>query len=480
MRRHDGFAYWENNVTMRNKLVAAATATAVSAGLSLVGATLTSPAEAAVTLTPTDYGFQGTAYGTRVRSEVAGLESTRTAFSYISCTRIAGLKDEESLASTNLPADNPLIQVTAVDSRTRTFKDRQNGIAAAMVSTNSIGSVELGSTDTPKLVIEGLRTRSMAWATTGDQLRADNEISSVNIDLLDLPPNEEIPDELEGPLQELIAAAEGGIGEVLQAILDNSGLIVIPGLGEVSVGFDRVVEKRAHAQASSFVLRVLLYGQDQAKDGGDDSLVGIGRSWARINRNLPAAVMGGWGYGSNAEVLDGVVTVGKLGEQVLPCPGTRGEVFQSPSVGFGPTDQFSLAGLRGRSFGEQSETGAAQAWTEGSAGNLVIGPLEIRGIVGRVNLAQNRNGKITRNDFAGSVIGEIVVDGESQGQFGPADAGQIPADQLPPGVLSIELFDREKLARGGRISAVVVTFADGTPGVTTLRLGNAQARLKRY
>ena len=65
---------------------------------------------------------------------------------------------------------------------------------------------------------------------------------------------------------------------------------------------------------------------------GDDSLVGIGRSWARINRDLPGALMGGYGYGADTVLLDGVVKVGRLGAQPLPCNGTEGEIYTAPTA----------------------------------------------------------------------------------------------------------------------------------------------------
>jgi hypothetical protein len=108
-----------------------------------------------------------------------------------------------------------------------------------------------------------------------------------------------------------------------------------------------------------------------------------------------------------------------------------------------------------------------------------VGPLVIKGIVGRVNLRQDSRGRMVRNDFGGSSIGEILVDGKSQGGFTPGEASQIPVDGIP-GVVKIELFKREKHTRSASISAVVITFADGTPGVSVLRLGNARASMTRY
>jgi hypothetical protein len=285
-----------------------------------------------------------------------------------------------------------------------------------------------------------------------------------------------------GPLGDLFDALGDGGDQVLQA-LEQNGTTVIPGLGEVRLGYDRHKERAGVAAASSFVLRVLLYGSDGVKGGQDtaaDTLVAIGRSWARINKGLPAAVMTGQGYGAEGEAAQGVVSVGRLGAQPLPCQGTGGRVLSAPTAGLdlAGTDQLVADGLTGRVWGVQRKSGVARAWTEGSVSDLTLGTLEIRGIVGRVNVEQNRSGKVVRRDIKGSSVGEILVDGESQGSFDPSTAGQIPPLEVP-GVASIRFFVRDKTKRGMRVSAVVIELLDGTPGASTIRLGNARATLKR-
>jgi hypothetical protein len=471
-------------VKIRTRLATSAVAATTSIGVALSGAMLLAPADAAERQEPvlaeTDYGFQGTAYGTRVTSDVVGLDSTRSAFSYISCTRLAGIKDDETLAAIQLPADDPYVQVEGIESNTRTYRAKADNVDAAMTSANRIAKVRLGNSTTPKLTINALRTRSTAWATNAGQLETSNEVDSGVITLVDLP--EDVPPELQGPLDDLLGAVNDGIGQVVEVIIENGNMIEIPGLGQVSVGFDRQVVRKKYAAASSFVLRVALFGPDQAAGGGDDSQIGIGRSWARINRDLTSGIFAGIGYGMNAELLDDVVTVGKLGAQVLPCPGTDGKELEATTAGidFASAGQLVAQTLTGRSFGEELDGGAARAWAEGEVASLQLGPLELKGIVGHVNVRQNKAGKIVAQNIKGSSIGEIIVDGESQGAFDPSMAGQIPLDGLPPEIASIELFKKEKTNRGMKVSAVVITLLEGTPGVDVIRLGNAQASIKRY
>ena len=449
--------------------------TTLGVGLGGLMVASTSPTQAAGGLVETDYGFQGTAYGTQVLSQGSGLTSGKSAFSVVSCTRLVGEQSDEHLAAITLPAQDPSIQVQGISSANETFRRPKKGIDGAIRSTNSITRVVLGSSSTPQLEFDGLTTTSTAWATTTGKLKAKNVLDAGQLSLTGITdPGDN------SPLGQLFDGLNGGIDQLVQVLQQNAGGIEIPGLGMVSLGYVRHSEHKNFAVAASFVIRVKLYGADGVEGGNDDTLVGIGHSRARINRDVPLAVMGGVGYGANAELLDGIVSVGKLGEQPLLCPGTRGKVFTSPLAGLDfplQDNQFSAAGLRGKAFGDQDRRKAV-AWTEGDVADLTLGPLELKGVVGRVNLEMNRDGKIVKRNIKGSSIGEVLVNGESQGSFDPSTAGQIPPVEIP-GVARIDFFVKDKTTRGLRVSAVVITLADGSPGVSEIRLGNAAAVLKR-
>jgi hypothetical protein len=411
----------------------------------------------------TGYSLEGTAYGTRVTTGT-GLASGRSAFSHVSCTQLAGKVHRAELASLALPSDSPVVEVGTVTSTTRTFTAKDRGIAAGVESVNRIGDVHFGGNGAPLLSFTGLRTTSTAWATTDGALRTSNDFSAGDIRLtgLDVVPK--------GPLRDLTNALDRGIDAVLDTVTDNGGTIAIPGLGEVSVGYDKQVHRAGTAFAGAFVLQVTVYAGNLK--------VGLGRSYARITRGDVAGVLNGLGWGASGEVLDGTLTIGGLGEEPLPCQGTGGKVTSSAAAGLelggaGP----ELGVVRGRVSGRFRPNGSAQAWTEGSIASISVGGLEISGITGRVNLGQDRRGRIVRNDFAGSAIGGITFNGTSYGSFDPATAGRIPALEVP-GVAAIEFFKREKRKRGSRISAVVITLLDGT-ATTQLRLGNARASITK-
>jgi hypothetical protein len=449
----------------------------VAATVAVLGAGPVPAAQAADGLRVTDYGFQATAYGTQVTANGGVFQSGKTAYAWLSCTRLLGLQQQRSVAAVNLPSSSPYISITGIDSGLTTFRSKAKDIDAGVRSVNTIGHVALGDgTSTPQLTIDGLETRSTVWADSHSAFHTSNDVTSGTLGLTNIAdPNDG------SPLGDLFDALNGGIDQVISALQANAGQIEIPGLGTVYLeAYDRQETKKNLAVAGSSVLRVDLYGPDQTKGTSDDSVVNIGHSRARINRNVWAGVMGGQGYGSSADLVDDSFSMGRLGEQPLPCRGTGGRVLSNPVADFtAPGDQFELTGISGSAAGDQRESGSAWAWTRGSVGDLKIGPLELKGIVGQVNLGQDRHGTITKNNIAGSTIGQVLVNGQSQGSFGPGDATQIPTNQLPDGVASIELFKHDKSKRSAEVTAVTVTFADGSPGASVLRLGYAKVRLQK-
>ena len=173
-------------------LVARAAAATTTLGLAVTGVTLIGGAPAAhAKLTETEYGLQATAYGTRVVSNLVGASSDRTAWSWIACTTLAGLNDREYVAAVDLPAEDPMVRVGAVESDSRTFKNKKRGIVAGSEGTNRVARVSVGGGDTPVLTIEGLKSTSRAWADKAGKLHAENDVRAADIRLVNLPP--EVP-----------------------------------------------------------------------------------------------------------------------------------------------------------------------------------------------------------------------------------------------------------------------------------------------
>ena len=343
---------------------------------------------------------------------------------------------------------------------------------------NEIARAKLGTADTPRLVLEGLKTRSTAWATPGGRLRAVNKVSSAQIRLVNL---EETP--VEGtPLDDLLDAAEGGINEVLATLIENGDPIEIPGLGTVDVGFDRLTEKRNFAVAGSFVLKVDAL---RTRPGRRRR-----RRQPRRHRPLPRPhqprpagrrhVRRGLGRQRPGARRGRARGPPRRAAAALPWhrrsrprgPGRRAELRQRRPADRQRRDR---QGLRQQFDSGGPRPGRRARWPASSSGTWRSGPSEVAPTSSRA-----RSGKIVTKNIAGSRIGEILVDGESQGALTPGNVEDAPEIEIP-GVADVEFFVTEK----GRTRARDQRRGHhprrrhprGVPGPARQRGGRHQARL---
>ena len=470
------------STTLRSR----AAALAATAGLALAGAVvLSTPAQAA--LTETTYGFQATAYGTRVQAPAAQVGLPRTAFAYLSCTRLAGRTQANSLEEElGLPLDaaSPLIRVNTVDTSTRSYRNLKRGIAGASEGRTTIGSIGLGGIDgSPELTFEGLKTVSTAWADKDGRLHAKNVVTALNLDL-DLPTLPDTGTPLDSLYDAINATTDDALDQVVGVLQDNVGGIEIPGLGKISLAsFDRRSVTRTTAFASSFLFRLDLYGLDGDKDTLDDNIqLGIGRSFARITKGVRSGIMSGVGVGTR--VTSGAVLgdVGDLAWKQLPCEGTRDRVLKRkvPVANLGLTVPTGLTDAAGASYGVQQRRGKAYAWTRGTVGRFTVGgtDLVLEGVVGRTNVHQLASGAV-ETDFVGSRIGRILVNGKVVARdVTPRTARSVKLPSID-NVVSIKLFARDTWRRGGSIHAVKVVLAEAVSPVT-VSLGFSKAAIKRF
>jgi hypothetical protein len=430
------------------------------------------PATAAGTVA-TRYGFQTHAYGTVVTAGDAGLRSGKTAFSWVSCTKLAGKRATASLAAGATPTSNPAVRIGAVTSTSETYRVASTGEVGTR-SVNTVGSVDLlgtalpGSTAVPRLQLQGLRTTARAWAVR-DRLHASTDLGTVDVTVSGV----ETP-ATGTPLDDLLHGATTGIDGVVSALRANGGAVTVPGLGVVSLGLTRTSEGAVNATATATALQVRLFGADLAS-AADDSTVTIGRATARVTRSLPAGAMTGKAYGAGLGLLGGVLATGELGQEVLPCHGTGGTVktesLASVSAPAGGLVQLGEVG--GRVYGIQAKDRSARAWTEGRVASFAVGSgdsrLEIRGVVGRAVVSRSRTGRFATST-RGTTVGSVTVGGRPVA---------IPADRslTVPGVADVLFGVTSRSSRSVSVTAVRVTLL-ATPGLARVDLGNARVAIK--
>jgi hypothetical protein len=451
--------------TKRTLAQAAATLTSLAAGLAGAVAVGTAPAHAAVR--SSDYGFQTLAYATLVQGNGPGVQSGRTAFSWLDCTRLTGLNPSntrsahEDIAGIDLPADDPQVQVGAATSTSRTY--RKDGTVGT-VSTNKIAKVVLGGT-AAKITITGLTTEARAWAAKNGKL-GSSATAHGGVSLQGATGNPQ--------LDAALAQASNPLSDLLGNIpLDGQS---IPGLGTIYVSHTYHGVHETYANSNATVLRIVL-------EGGDTTVT-VGRSWARINRDMPAGVFQGSGYGVDIpKVAGGVAHVGRLANQPIGCQGTHGRVRENDLAGFDPghTGQLEIDAISGQAWGVQKRTGYAKAWTQGRVAKLVLGPLTVEGVVGKATVTQTSSGKIRKS--ATFSIGRLLQDGKEQGAI--PDPGQdiVIGDGNGHDLAKLRFGVKRQTRRAIAITALRIELLEGLDGApigTVIRLGNARTAIKRY
>jgi hypothetical protein len=449
---------------------------------------LTPPAQAA--LSETNFGFQATAYGARALSQDNDINFKRTPFSFISCSRLAGKTSQKTLEQAlGFPdTSNPLVNLSASRSTTRSYKDLKNKIAGASQGTTSIGSLAVGGLtgDMPLLSFDALKTTSTAWATTDGKLHARNDVraADIKLDLAGTLPS------TGSPLDDLVKAIDkntsNALTPVIKVLTDNLPGIPIPGLGKISLlkGFNRHGVTKTTAYASNFLIRIELYGMDgKAETTNDNFELNIGRSWARLTKGVRSGVMGGVGFGGEEVNRNGLGGSGTVAWKQLPCEGTRDRVLtrRVASTTFGSANEATATGMSGSSYGVQGRRGKATAWTRGTVKKFALNgtDLVLEGVVGKATVNQSSSGGITTS-FAGSHIDRILVNGKVKARdVTPRNASQVKLGTIP-GVSDVRFFVRDKWRRGGNIAAVTLTLTNSMFGDSHTQLGYARTAIKRY
>jgi hypothetical protein len=454
-------------LTSRTTLLRRTAASITAAGVALAGAAVltATPSQAATKKLETPFAYQGSAYGTRVTAgdpNQGGVASGRTAWSVLGCTAMAPIRNDRGSNVGKVNA-NDLIKVGAVDSYTSSYRRPTKKVFGSR-SVNKVADIVLGADDGPQLRFAGLTTVAHAYNDKGT-FRA-----SADINLLGVEAEGIVPDgsETPGPLSDLLDAVDEADDQLVEAVIEGAGTngIDIPGLGTIyPAGTHKTPTSRKGATANAFGIRVILE---------NGSRVDIGRAWARIQTAYPAGVFAGHAYGYEAVVGEGVAGLGRTPYQNLPCIGTKGEWRTNPLVEAPRNAQLDASALKAQTYGKPFRDGRAIARARASVTEVSLGggALELQGVVGQVNVFQDKRGRITGRTTEGTRIGAIIANGEAQEIPAPGETLEIP------GVARIRAGLRQNLGkRGLRVHALRVELLDGTGLV--LNIGTAKAKILR-
>lgn len=409
-------------------LTRAVTLTA-SLGLATVSLTSIAPsATSAVVLT--NYGYSNSAWGTEVVGGALPAGSGATAHIVTSCTRKAGLSKVNEVAGANLGNQ---IKVNGVKSLSRTFKDAKGHHSW---SRSYIAKVDLGK---GAAVLEAITTTSDSWVDSAGKYHATSKIGgTLKIGPL---PKMELPD-------------------------PGSPAIPIPGVGLLSVGHSNSTVNANQAYNQRIAVFVKLFSTG--------STVKIGRAGSMIVGGVKEGVMGGSGYGSTANVLDGTVTSGKTALLGVPCQGTNGKWLERNTAGVNIPGAAKVGVTESETMGDQTaRAGSAVSVARNSVAkvNLGNGQLIITGIHSESRVTKAADGKVTTKAKFG-ILELTDPTGETR-ELIPGQTITIPGlAKLTAGVVTKSKYKISVIALKIELLPGV-----GGPAAVVLKLGNSHASL---
>lgn len=430
--------------------------TVLATGTAYLGAAPGLAAAATTTVTP--YAISASAYGSKVDSGLTGLRSGATAPAGIGCTKLVGDDRRNSLAASDASP-----QVITKGTRNRSFSLRTDAGRVLVRSTSDITTTRVGD-GSLGLVIQGLQGLSVVSATKEGTLSASSDftfadISTTGTDATSLPT----------PLQGLL---NGPTQDVLDA-LGAGRTITVPGLGVIRLGAADKTVTSTVAEADSAGLEIDLFGADRAAGGGDDSVVTLGVTKARLSKSPTKGLFSGSARGLQANTPDGTVLISPKSVASIPCEGTSGQVRTRAlaAVDVLSLDQLAAAGLQNRVFGVQdTPQGGRTGYTESTVASVSLGDqLTIRGILARARVVRTATGTIQR--LPTQEIGSIRANGTTY----PAPEPGAPL--VIGGVAKIEVPEPVSSTYGLQVTGLQITLLSGSRAGAVISLANTRTTI---
>ena len=411
-------------------------ATSALTGAALVAAT-GAPAAQAAAAEPvrTNFGLQAKGWSTQVRGGDVAARSGPTGLAYVLCTRDAGRDASNNTAAINLPADQPLVDVGATETRAWT---RKSGGTVSSHALNKVTRVTVGDTAGDALVVEGIRTSSLAFHDgTGFHQSGSSTVASVTL-------------------------FTNGVG----VELPNPGRSVdVPGLAEVSFGQQSGTATDKFAAVTASGLRIDL--------DASSSTIFIGHAYSRIDGGAVAGVMHAPVWGSKLTGAGRVANSGRTALRPLPCLGTNGDWRSNRVATVLIPSLTSLGEVVSRVRGDQSgNTAYAQGISTITRASLLGRGIVLKGIRAEALVRLRSDGTRDRS-AAGTSLASITVGGEKQPVPGLGETLTVP------GVARISVGRITHTADGIKVTAVYVTLLDGSQVQSRLSLGNVNLGVRR-
>jgi hypothetical protein len=348
---------------MRRLLGITAAGALAASGLALSGpAQAIAPRSIALAAAPTDYSLTATGYGTKVSGGNLSVNSGRTAYSHIGCTRSAGLNRANHVAGVRLER---LADAEAV--RSRSWTTSGGGVVAAN-SSSSIARVTVGN-----VRINTIKASTRSWHdSAGFHARATTSVAGV-----------------------VAAGVDLGVPTA-------GNPIVVPGVVRVALGGKQQRDDAVSASAKAISLRITVLATD--------TKIIAGYASSRIDGNVTGGIFSGHANGSQVRILGRTATSGKTSLQPIPCAGTRGEVRSNTTASVNALGA-TVRGLESSVYGVQQGS-VARGYTRAKVVKATLFQrIRVSGVVARANVTLQADGTHVRT-ANGTKVGGVFLDGQ--------------------------------------------------------------------
>lgn len=392
------------------------------------------------------FNFISSAYGTRVFNKNNDLvDSGRTAWSFIGCTSKTGKTNTDHLAKVELPGDQ--LKVGPITTESKSVK---SGGSVKSQATTKVGDIELKSSGIGSLKIEGL-------TGTSESSNKDGEFDQKgSVSLLG------------------IKAVLGGIEVSLPFDPDNikpGQELKLPGLAKLRFLNTRGKATDDYSLNNSVALEIKVLTPGPL----EGQTVRVGSARTRLEAVSPKGKVHGYGEAAHAELLNGVVSSGRVAYQPLKCGGTDGEWHRNNVAGVhaGPIRIGAATGqVRGISEAGKNPLAHTKARI---AGVKLTNSLKIGAIESSAKVEELGNGKFKKSSDM-SVLRVTAAGDNWTKELNKAIKNSKPL--RIPGIAKITPNVVKETKRSVSVTALKITLLDvAKPLKSTIWLANTEAKI---
>ena len=371
----------------------------------------------------TKFGYKANVFGTKLVANGIDVKSVKDALAQQKCTRelrreiVKASPGISNIIPADLPGDAPasdLIHVSPSASRTKTYRTGKSEYG--VLGTNIIADITVGGlldgVQTPVLKIEGLKSVADSWNDTRANkghgkfhAAAEFGFGGIDLELNGVDPTGELDDLLD--IIESNLPIETVVQQIIE-LLETVGVIEIPGLGSIALGHS-VARAGAHsAEANVYALKITVQ-----PDGAGKTVLQLGRAYSRVTDGVKSGV-----FRSQMSALDanvgGLVTLGGVSTQTIPCEGTRGAVKTKRVALAAIPGVIELSGIKYSWMGKQLAKGKSTSFmkTDIARVEIPVGDVVVTGLTSRLDLRSPGKNQLVKRD-AKVTAAKIVIGGKT-------------------------------------------------------------------